>query len=164
LNTEKKVDRYKYDRFGSKGARVGQAVVDIMSKEQPSQTVEETIFEFGPDFAKEFEKTVNKNAHKYKSPFHVVVLTKKEMWACNVVRNFFIARQTAPKAKDMIIDYPNHTKTLYKVNTNSGEVKAEWSIPGHQECISLSKSPGSYDPQLVKWIDDAYKDLYTDPK
>jgi hypothetical protein len=159
LEEEKGIDKkYDYHRFGSKGKRVGQAVVDILSKEQPSQTVEETISAFGPDFANELAKTIDDNRHKYTSPFYVLVLTKKEMWACNVVRNFFIARQTAPRSQDMIIDYPNHTKTLYKVNDEKGSVGIEWSVPGHQECLSISQTPGSFDPQLIQWIKNAYQE------
>lgn len=156
---ENQKDKYNYNRFGSKGQRVGQAVVDILSKEQPSQTVEETIFAFGPDFADELSKTIEDNRHKYKSPFYILVLTKKEMWACNVVRNFFVARQTAPLSCDMVLQYPNHTKTLYKVDAEKGNIHAEWSIPGHQECLSISNSPSSFDPELVKWIEEAYKPI-----
>ena len=153
-------DKYDYNRFGSKGKRVGQAVVDILANNPAPQTVEETIFEFGPDFAKELEKTIEDNRHRYKSPFYVLVLTKKEMWACNVVRNFFIARQTAPRSSSMVVEYPNYTKTLYKVNPKKGTVDALWSIPGHEECKSISKSPESFDPELLKWIKEAYSGVY----
>ena len=151
------VDKYDYNRFGSKGKRVGQAVVDILSKEQAPQTVEETIEAFGPDFAKELEKTIEDNRHKYSSPFYVFVLTKKEMWACNLVRNFFIARQTAPKADQMIWDYPNFLKTLYEVNADKGKCEPKWSIPGHQECLSIARHPYMVDPTLCEWIISAYK-------
>lgn len=159
MEKKAKDDKYIYNKFGSKGVRVGQAVYDIISKEQAPQTVEETIEAFGPDFSKEFQKTVENNINKYKSPFFVLVLTKKEMWACNMLRNFFIARQTAPFSHDMVIFFPNYTKTLYKVNSDKGDVSLLWSIPGHEECKSISKSPQSFDPQLVKWIQEAYSKL-----
>lgn len=149
-------DKYEYNRFGSKGSRVGQAVTDILSKDQPEQTVEETISAFGPDFVKELERTIDANRNHYKSPFYVFILTKKEMWAVNVVRNFFIARQTAPHGLDMVKEYPNHMKTLFKVNSESGTLDLVWSIPGHQECISICKTPSSFDPQLVSWILQCY--------
>jgi hypothetical protein len=148
--------KYDYNRFGKKGKRVGQAVVDILSKEQPEQTVEETIDAFGPDFVKELESTIESNKHRYQSPFYVLILTKKEMWACNVVRNFFIARQTYPLATDIIKDYPNHTKTLYKVNTDKGSLEIMWCLPGHQECQAIARNPGSFDRELVNWIFQCY--------
>jgi hypothetical protein len=151
--------KYKYDRFGKKGVRAGQAVVDILSQEHPDQTVEETIDAFGPDFVDELVKTVENNRHKYKSPFYVFVLTKKEMWACNLVRNFFIARQTAPLPKDMGLEYQNHTKTLYKVNAEKGTIDTEWTVPGYNECISILKTPNSFDPDLIKWIKEAYPNI-----
>ena len=148
--------KYDYNRFGKKGKRVGQAVVDILSKEQPEQTVEETLDAFGPDFVKELEATIKANAHKYQAPFYVLVLTKKEMWACNVVRNFFIARQTYPRGTDIVREYPNYTKTLYKVNSERGNVDIMWCVPGHQECQSVAKNPGAFDQELVNWVFQCY--------
>jgi hypothetical protein len=159
LREERNKDKYDYNRFGSKGKRVGQAVVDILANNPAPQTVEETIEAFGPDFAKELEDTIEKNRHKYTSPFYVFVLTKKEMWACNVLRNLFIARQTDPLPEKMVIEYPNYLKTLYKVDADIGHVEPIWSIPGHQECISISRHPEMCDPQLVKWIDDTYNKI-----
>jgi hypothetical protein len=152
----KEEQKYDYNRFGSKGQRVGQAVVDIMSRENAPQTVEETLDAFGPDYAKELDDTIELNKGKYKSPFYVLVLMKKEMWAVNVLRNYFIARQTPPYALDLIQEYPNYTKTLYQVDSVKGNLKLVWSIPGHSECISILKTPGSFDEDLVKWIIAAY--------
>lgn len=148
--------KYDYNRFESTGQRVGQAVVDILSRENAPQTVEETLDAFGPDYAKNLDDTIEANKTKYKSPFYVLSLLKKEMWAVNVVRNFFIARQTAPYALDLIQNYPHHTKTLYQVNSDRGHLKLCWSIPGHSECLAILKSPQSFDEELVKWILEAY--------
>lgn len=148
--------KYDYNRFGSTGQRVGQAVVDILSRENAPQTVEETLDAFGPDYAKNLDDTIEANKTKYKSPFYVLSLLKKEMWAVNVVRNFFIARQTAPYALDLIQNYPHHTKTLYQINSDRGHLKLCWSIPGHSECLAILKSPKSFDEELVKWILEAY--------
>jgi hypothetical protein len=147
--------KYDYNRFGAKGQRVGQAVLDILSKDQNEQTVEETLDEFGPDFIKELESTINNNIHKYASPFYVLVLSKKEMWACNLMRNYFIARQTNPLPTNLIQEYPNHMKTLYKVRSK-GEVSLVWCIPGHQDCQSVARNPGAYDQELVQWIFQYY--------
>lgn len=148
--------KYNYNRFGSKGSRVGQAVTDILSKEQPVYTVGEMLEGIGPKFAAELEKTINDNLGKYKSPFYVLALTKKEFWADNVVRNWFIARQTAPYALDMMINYPHHTKTLYVINGDRGDLKVAWSLPGYEDCKSILKTPDSYNPELVGWIKDCF--------
>jgi len=150
---KKPKDKYDYDRFGCHAKRVGQAVVDILSKPYATQTVGETLDAYAPDYAKEIEKCVEENQHKYKSPFYVFVITKKEMWAENVVRNWFIARQTPPHAFEMMEQYPNATKTLYLVDAKKGHVEALWSLPGWQDCITIAKNPDQYDPKLVKWIE-----------
>ena len=71
--------KYIYDRFGSKGMRVGQAVHDILSHEQPDVLVEDILQEYAPRYAAEIEKCVQDNFQKYGYPFHVLALTKKEM-------------------------------------------------------------------------------------
>jgi len=153
-------DKYDFNRHGSKGKRVGQAVVDILSKDNASQTVEETLQEIGPDFAKELEKCIEDNLSKYDNPFYVFVLTHKMFWADNVVRNWFIARQSPPHARDMIKEYPHYMKTLYRIDKDKGDVSICWNLPGNEDCNSLLKNPQLYHEDLVKWIMGAYTGEY----
>jgi len=158
--------KYDYDRFGVKAKRVGQAVVDILSKNQAPQTVGDTIDAFGPDYAKQIEQCIEDNQKKYTDPFYIFVLTKKEFWADNVLRNFFIARQTPPHAFQMMEQYSNFTKTLYLVDAKKGKIKILWSLPGFNDCITVAKNPMLYAPELVKWIEDCFsrkldKDRYS---
>lgn len=147
--------KYHYNRRGSKGARVGQAVSDILSRPQPTYTVEEILEGMGPKFAQELEKSVNDSIDKFRSPFYIFVLTKKEMWADNIIRNWFVPRQTPPYASEMMRDYPNHTKTLYVINSDKGDLKVAWSIPAKEDCRSILKTPDTFNPELVQWIKDA---------
>jgi hypothetical protein len=149
--------KYYYAKHGAKGARVGQAVSDILSKDQPSYTVGDILDGFGSKFAIELEKTIEDNKSKYTAIFYVLALTKKEYWADNVVRNWFVARQTAPYALDMMIQYPGYTKTLYVVNSRKGDLKVAWSIPGIEDCKSILKSPDTFSFELVKWIRDCFE-------
>jgi len=163
---KKPKDKYDYDRFGCHAKRVGQAVVDILSKPYETQTVGETLEAYAPDYSREIEKCVESKKYIYKSPFYVFVITKKEMWAENVVRNWFIARQTPPYAFEMMEQYPNATKTLYMVDARKGHLEALWSLPSWQDCITIAKHPEQYDPKLVKWIEDCMssnlnRDSYT---
>lgn len=150
-------EKYDYNRFGSKGKRVGQAVYDILSKDQPYQSAGDTFDALAPRFVQELEDTIKNNEKKYDSPFYVIVFTNKEMWAPNVMRNWFIARQTAPRAMDMIHQYPHHVKTLYKVDSKEGSHKVQWTIPGFEDCKSILKNPQAHDPQLVTWIISAFE-------
>jgi len=160
------LNKYDYNRFGAKGQRVGQAVFDIISRYQPMQTVGETLDAFGPDYAKQMEECIEDNEHKYTSPFYIFVLTKKEFWANNVLRNYFIARQTPPHAFDMMEQYSNYTKTLYIVDANRGNIKCVWTLPGFDDCITIARNPANYDPELVKWVEACFtrsldKDSYS---
>lgn len=154
--TEKK---YSYDRFGAKGMRVGQAVYDILSQEQAPQTVEETLEAWAPDFVSELEETIENNINKFQSPFYVFVLTKKEMWAENVIRNYFIARQSDPQMAQMMVEYPNFVKTLYKVDGKKGAMKLDWTLPGIEDCKSILKNQKIHDPTLIGWIKSCFKEL-----
>lgn len=164
--SEEKNDKYDYNRFNSKGQRVGQAVVDILSKPQSPQTVEETLNSAGEDFAREMESCIESNKDRYKSPFYIFVLTKKEPWAVNLVRNWLVPRQTPPHAFKAMEEYSNFTKTLYIVDAKKGNVKLLWTLPSFDECYTVAKSPQSFDPELVKWIGECFcrrldKDSYT---
>lgn len=149
-------DKYVYNRFGMKAARVGQAVVDILSTDQPEQSVEDTLEAYGPKYAEEIEKCITDNHKKLGFPFYVFVITKKEMWAVNLLRNFFIARKTAPEGLNMMTGYPNATKTLYKV-FSSDRVELVWSLPGIDDCKNIIKNPQLHDPELVKWVTDCFE-------
>lgn len=153
---DSKDPRYYYNKHGAKGARVGQAVADILSQDQPTYTAGEILDGFGARYAQELEKTVNNSMSKFKPPYYILALTKKEFWADNVVRNWFIPRQSAPYAMDMMVQYPNHTKTLYVVDDIRGDIKVAWSVPAYEECKSVLKNPSIYHPELVKWIEDTF--------
>ena len=149
-------DKYDYNRFGVKAKRVGQAALDILAHDNPDQTVEQTLDAFGPDYARQMEECIDTNKTKFKDPFYILVLTKKEPWISNVLRNYFVGRQTPPHAFQMMEEYPNHTKTLYIVNARKGQVKLLWSLPGFADCITVAKNPHLYSPELVTWIGDCF--------
>lgn len=153
---DSKDPRYLYNKHGVKGARVGQAVSDILSKDNPTYTVGEILEGFGAKFAQELEKSVNDSLDKFQSPFYILALTKKDLTYFgveNVVRNWFVPRQTAPYVSELMVQYPNHTKTLYVVHGDRGDIKVAWSIPANEDCKSIMKKPWLYSPELVDWIE-----------
>lgn len=152
---DSKDKRYSYEQFGTKGSHVGQAVSDILSKTQPNYSVGEILDAYQHSFAKELEDTIQNNYKRYADPFYILVLANKEMWAPNVGRSWFVARQTPPYATDMLVTFPNHLKILYKIQNSKMSCELLWTIPGMQDISSIRKSEEIYDPQLVKWIHDA---------
>ena len=152
--------RYLYDRHGIKASRVGQAVIDILSHDQPIQTAGDTIEAFGPEYTRQIEEAVNNGIEqRFQNPFYILVLTKKELsqWTANAVRNYFVTRQTPPHALELAKEYENHTKTLYLVDAEKGNIGLLWSIPGHEECKSIARHPRAVAPELIGWIKACYE-------
>lgn len=154
-------NKYSYDRFGSKGARVGQAVLDMWDKDPDNISVEELMESTNQRFLKELEDCIQNNIKKYEDGFHIFVLGKKDLAAfgvTNVDRNWFISRKSEPNIAEMMADYANFCKTLYEI-TAEGEVRLKWSVPSWNDCKTIKKNPHLYDKDLVKWVDDATKDF-----
>lgn len=140
------------DEIKKDPAKVGQAVYDILSKPQSSQEVGETADAMAPKYFKELLAAVDGNKDKFESPFYVVVLRKKEPWAMNVLRQWFVSRGTRPDPKVLRQDYPNHDHDVWKVDSKSYDVALQWTLPTRQDSASILKSADQYDPSLVKWI------------
>lgn len=142
----------------NKEETVGQKVYDILSASQPQTEVQEIIDEYTLDYNRQMQECVDQNIKKFDSPFYVVVLTKKEYWAPNVVRNFFIARQTKPSVKTMWAEYTNFMHTVYEV-TRHGDVNLLYTLPSPQEANTILESWASYDQNLVKWCRWAFEEM-----
>ena len=140
------------DELNKDPARVGKAVYDILSKPQSPIEVGEIISEYAEDYLEEVKSTIKANVGKYDSPFYIVVLTKKEPWALNVLRSWFIARQTRPSARLMRCDYPNHGITLYRYDSKDTKLDVVYSLPTLQDSLTIIANQHLYDPQLVQWI------------
>lgn len=140
------------DSIKKNPARVGQAVYDIISKPQAAQTVEDTISEIEKSnvYYKELFKTIDDAKKIYDDPFYVVILRKKEFWALNVLRQWYISRQTRPHPKYLRETYPNHDHDVWKVN--GLDVYLEWTLPTAKDSESILTHKDLYDPDLVKWI------------
>ncbi len=148
--------KYSYDRFGSKGARVGQAVHDMLSQPQPSYTVEEILDGMGKGILKYIEEEAEKGCKKYDGEFYILHLFKKAMGEHgikNVMKQSarcFESRNWTPR--EVMEQHPHATKTLYKVNKMSGIIRLLWTVPGWEDCKSIRKNPVLYDPDLLQWV------------
>ena len=158
-NTDK--SKYTYNRFGMKGARVGQAVYDILSKDQPDYTVEELLEGMNQKFLEGFEECIKNGTKEYHNePFYVLVLQKKELTmlgVSNVVENVFVARKSEPRAIDLVQEYPHAVKILYAIDPKKGDFSIKWCMPDIEACKSIAKNPQSVDPQVYKWINQCFQ-------
>lgn len=139
-----------------KGTTVGAALLDVLSKPQEEMQVQEVIDEYAGSYVKELEDTVAANFSKYVKPFYIVVLHKKEPWSVNILRNWFVARQSQPTMKAMWALFPNHSHTVYKVTENACDPM--WSLPTYQEARTILLNSHLYHEDLVKWCSLASSD------
>lgn len=138
-------------------ATVGESVRKILSKDQPDVQVGEIISDYGDKYTAEIKATLENNINKYEDHFHIVVLHKKEQWALNVMRNWFVARKTAPLPEDMWTDFPNFMHTVYRFDKKTSELKLLRSLPSPQEARVVLQNWELYHPTLVDWCKDAMK-------
>ncbi len=142
------------DSLNPNPARVGQAVYDILSRDQSSQTVEETVEAMTQKYYKELFETIKtaKNSLNYDNPFYVVILRKKEPWAINVLRQWYIARQTKPMARYLRETYPNHDHDVWLVDGH--DIHLQWTLPTKQDSSTILKNGSLYEGPLAGWIKD----------
>lgn len=138
---------------------VGSAVYDILEKDTHAYEVQEIIDGYAQDYTNEVRECVEKNWGKFESPFYVVVLHKKEPWALNVLRNYFIARQTEPDIKTMWTDYRHFMHTVYKVDKQKNSIDLLRSLPSPDEAKTILQNWALYDAQLVKWCQKAFEEM-----
>lgn len=136
-----------------KSSKVGKAVKEILSKDQAPTEVGDIISNYAPSYVKEVEEAVKRGFSEHKIPFYVVVMHKKEAWAMNVMRNWFLTRQSKPSAKNMWALFPNHMHTVYEYDGK--DLKILWSLPSQQEAAVILKNFALYHQDLVRWVRDA---------
>lgn len=152
--------RLKYfqakEELGKNPSRVGQAVYDILNRQNSPQEVGETLEMMAPDYVEELKDCIRNNVTKFDAPFYIVVMGKKEMFAMNVLRHWFVARQTEPTSQVLMHDYPNHFHEVFEYNKNTGDCRLLWALPATWCHAEIINHPETYHPQLVKWIMDHY--------
>lgn len=134
-----------------KNKSVGAATKEILEKPQHEYQVQEIIDEYANKYVKELETAVQENCKRFESPFYVVVLHKKEPWALNVLRNWFIGRQTCPSIQTMWNSYKNFMHTIYEVDGDKGDIRLVRSLPSPDEAKVIVKNFHLYDSDLVRW-------------
>lgn len=133
-------------------AQVGKAVYDILSKPQERQEVGETVEAMTARYYRELFDTITENKGKYESPFYIVVQRKKEFWATNVLRQWFISRQTRPAASFLRSDWPNADHDLWEIDTKDQRVQFLYTLPTAQDSASIMKNAQQYSPDLINTI------------
>jgi hypothetical protein len=144
------------DKIKKNPAKLGQAVYDILSKDnQPVQTVEETVESMTPAYFEELMKAVDEGCKRFDPPFYIIVQRKKETIAgtvSNVLHHKYITRQTRPMSAFLRNEWPNADHDLYEVDNNKGTMTLVYTLPSAQDAKTILKNADCYDPKLVEWI------------
>jgi hypothetical protein len=143
------------DKVKKNPAKLGQAVYDILSKEQAAQTVEQTIDAMTPKYFEELSIAVDNGCKEFESPFYVVVQRKKETIGgtiMNVLKHQYVTRQTKPYANFLRHEWPNADHDLYEIDAKKGKMTLLYTLPNAQDSKTILKNPECYDPKLVEWI------------
>lgn len=150
--------KYNYERFGTKGVRVGQAALDILSTDQPTYTAEDILDSLGSDWLNLIRDLADESSKEYGPKFYILSLLKKDLGQFgydNVLKHSARPFKTSKSIKDVMNAHPNATKTLFEINSKTGDINLLWTVPGWQDCKALLKTPDSFDPNLVRWVKEA---------
>lgn len=79
----------------------------------------------------------------FKSPFYVVVLTKRERLMENVLRHYFFSRQSCPT--------PEWDQTVYECSNHGDSIEFLWTIPDKNTCEILRSNQIHVSPDEM-WL------------
>jgi hypothetical protein len=139
------------DSINSNPAQVGKAVYDILSRSQAPQEVGETIEAMTARYYEELMGSAANGKKQYDDPYYICILRKKEPWATNVLRQWYVLRQTRPTPKYLREQYPNHDHDVWQVAGSN--INLQWTLPTAQDSRSIMKNRHLYDEQTITWID-----------
>lgn len=145
------------DEINPNPTKVGHALLEILSKEQPTYTAEEILSELGPDYLDLIRNMADQAKNIYPNTFYILSLMNKEMGQfgiANVLKHSCRPFHKEFSKKEVMHAHPNAVKNLFRVDVKNGEITLLWSIPGREDCVSIMKNPGLYDAKLVDDIKD----------
>ena len=145
------------DKIKANPSQVGKAAFELLSNPIPKQEVQETVDAMTPRYYKELMDTINNTLRKYEKTYYIVVLRKKETLGgnvTNVLRQWYVDRQTKPTAHFLRNEFPNHDHDVWEISPSTKEASFMWTLPTKTDCKSILKNRHFYDPSLVKTIQD----------
>lgn len=153
------------DKINKNPAKIGQAVCDILSKSQPSQTAEETYSEMTPKYFEMLMKAVDAGCQEkdYPSIFWVIVKRQKNTLAGNVqnvLSQKYITSAQKPRASLLREECPNADFDVYRINKMTSEITLFYTMLSKQDSKTVMKNPHLYDPDLVRWTKECQEGLH----
>ena len=135
---------------------VGKAATDLLSKNPEVVALRDISDELLSDYEKNVLECIKRGVKELDSDFYIVVLTKKEKLLKNVLRHFFLFRQSCPT--------PNYDQTVYQYKHKDEDLLLLWTIPSRDASVYLLTNAKFVDPSEWKLLNYvlkfANKDLY----
>jgi len=139
---------------------VGAEAVDRLANKDMKQGIVDTEREANKEYIGEIQKCVD--AHKsWDNPFYVVVQQKKEQLLENVIRRYFIGRQSLPT--------PQWDQDVWRYDPKTGNLEYLWTLPDENTAKWMAGNPNDIHPeqhQLLHFVLDfldkkLYRNFYT---
>lgn len=108
---------------------VGKLSLDLLNKSPETLDPIELEREIHKEYIKELEECVKTSSKIIHGNFYVVVITKKERLMQNVLRHYFLARQSCPT--------PDYDQTVFLYRRDAELLEFLWVIPDRETCIHL---------------------------
>lgn len=108
---------------------VGKVARDLMLKDEPSHSPIDYEREMHKDYEKNIQECIARGKKDFPGNFYVLVITKKERLMQNVIRNYFMARQSCPT--------PEWDQTVYFYDRKNDVLQFLWVIPAKDVCEHL---------------------------
>lgn len=115
----------------NKRETVGKISTDLLAKSSDKHTVVDQMKEQLSEYEKHAYNCVETHKNRFIDNFYVTVITKKEKLTPNVIRHYFLARQSCPT--------PDYDQTVYIYNRIKDELQFLWVIPSKYTCLYLMK-------------------------
>lgn len=105
---------------------VGKISSDLLQKESATRDPIELEREMHKDYERNVWECVDRSKKEFNGDFYVVVVTKKERLMPNVLRNYFMGRNSCPT--------PEYDQTVYKYSRNDDHIEFLWVVPSKDTC------------------------------
>lgn len=127
---------------------VGKVSLDLMQGAKDAlHTPQDQMEAQLQDYEKNVYEALARGKKDHAGTFYIVVLTKKERLMQNVIRNYFLTRESCPT--------PEWDQTVYQVRMPQEEIVFLWTIPARDICQQLKDEALDLDPvdrELLEFV------------
>lgn len=121
---------------------VGKISTDLKKKSSlNTHNAEDQMRENLTDYDNNMYECIGYHKKLYNSDFYIVVETKKERLLDNVMRNYFIGRQSCPT--------PFYDQAVYKYTLQDDDVTFLWVVPSKDTCEYMLENLHDIEP--IEW-------------